>query len=265
VREAEPTAKRSVPPPGYTQIPNALFDEYLLECSGSEWQVLSMIARQTFGWGVEMRLLSTGQLAGLTGLSRQAVSGALTGLLKKGMVDRRHAKSNRWLYGIPVKKVDAAQKVGSPESRQPSTPGCQKSRQPLIRKENNKEKESASGGESVNKDDTGHIQELFDLWRSLTGRNGSTQLTAKRRSHLRARLADSSIDELRDAIRGLAGSRWHVEKGKTDFELIFRSRERVEFCLEKLKAPSSERVPLPGEANPRAAYDTTKRNPELAP
>jgi hypothetical protein len=80
-------------------------------------------------------------------------------------------------------------------------------------------------------------EQLFELWKSLTGRNGSTQFTPKRRRLTKARIADSSEDELRRAIAGCAGSDFHMKRGRhanrdgaifDDLARIFKSRDDVE-------------------------------------
>jgi len=247
--------RRFVPAPGYTQIPNVIFDEYILECSGSEWQVLTMIARRTFGWQVEERLLTTGDLADLTGLSRQAVSSALNELRRKGMINRRHHRSNQWYYGIPVKKVDTVKNLGSPKNRQPSAPECQKNRHPLIRKESKEGKKEGGKAASVRKankkqsagsdfmpqDEADRVVvELYEKWREETGQPANTRLTVKRAGQARQRLREqakgcppeTALADARsamlEALEGWINSPWHREREAFDWETLFRSYDKVE-------------------------------------
>jgi len=82
----------------YTQIPNAVIDEYMAGLSGAEFKVLAYIARRTFGFHRESARVSVAQLAGGlvgrdgrrldegTGLSRAQVFVAVKGLEEKGLV-----------------------------------------------------------------------------------------------------------------------------------------------------------------------------------
>lgn len=82
----------------YTQIPNAVVDEYMAGLSGAEFKVLAYIARRTFGFHRESARVSAGQLAGGlvgrdgrrldmgTGLSRAQVFVAVKGLEEKGLI-----------------------------------------------------------------------------------------------------------------------------------------------------------------------------------
>ena len=74
-------------------------------------------------------------------------------------------------------------------------------------------------------------RELFDFWRESMSLNGRTQFTPKRRARIKARLKDSTPDEIRRAITFVAGSEWHRERGHTDLELICRSRDKIEGYL----------------------------------
>lgn len=248
----EPTT-RFVPEPGYTPIPDVLFDEYLLECTGSEWQVLTMIARMTFGWGVEERLLKTEELAELTGLSRQSVSTALKGLLGKGMIGRRHHQANQWLYGIPVKKLDAVKKLGSPKSLQPLSKSDARTNNRSTTKKRNiganappvkKTEARKQGGARFKPDPTQPVDavivELFEDWVASTPQPDGTSLTNARAGQIRARLREQAegvpsgealavaAERLREGLQGWYASDWHRDRGAFDFDTFFRSRGKVD-------------------------------------
>lgn len=69
---------------------------------------------------------------------------------------------------------------------------------------------------------------LLMFWVEATGRNGKTRLTQRRRLKVRARRKEFEDEEIRRAIVNCAASRWHVENGHTDIELICRSTEKLE-------------------------------------
>lgn len=151
---------------------------------------------------------------------------------------------------------------GTPPEDSPAPP----ERSSLIKDQGSRIKDQGKTDSSVPakeppaEDNAEEVERIFNLWRTATNRNGQTKLTPKRRAALRARLRDCTVEELEQAIRGLATSKWHVESGKTDFELIFRNRERVEFCIDRLNAPPAERVTPPGEPHRFAEYDARIEN-----
>ncbi|HVQ60349.1 MAG TPA: helix-turn-helix domain-containing protein [Solirubrobacterales bacterium] len=83
------------------------------------------------------------------------------------------------------------------------------------------------------------VQELFEFWKEMTGRNGSTILTSKRRRLLKARLDDPgrTLEEIKLAVANVAASDWHMKRGKhksrdgqvqSDLTLICRDPEHLE-------------------------------------
>lgn len=58
-------------------------------------------------------------------------------------------------------------------------------------------------------------QELFELWKSVTNRNGATKFDAKRRRAIRAALREGHTpDDLRRAIVGVTCDDWHMKRGR---------------------------------------------------
>lgn len=76
-----------------TQVPNVVFDTYLPILSGSEYKVLSIIIRQTYGW-IDKNTgkrktrdrISHGQFMQKSGLSRRVISQTIKSLVNKGIV-----------------------------------------------------------------------------------------------------------------------------------------------------------------------------------
>lgn len=76
-----------------TPVPNIIFDTYLPLLTGSEFKVLSIIIRQTYGW-VDKETgkrktrdrISHSQFVKKTGLSRRVVSKSIQSLVAKDLV-----------------------------------------------------------------------------------------------------------------------------------------------------------------------------------
>ena len=252
-------ARRFAPPPGYTQIPNVLLDEVMPQITTlAELKVTVAIARETFGWQREERLLDLDDLQRLTKLSRQSAQNGVTAALARGFVGRRR-KGHGFAYGLRVKNVGS--EASNEESRSltelsldsglPSSKGKKTLR--------GKQKQKGAGAPSpAKKADDGlgkpgqpfqpeegnesHqvIVELFEVWRTRTPQPDGTVLTNKRAGQIRARMREQAEDADRDEalavarermLEGLEGwiaSAWHQERGAYDFETFFRSRGKVD-------------------------------------
>jgi hypothetical protein len=59
------------------------------------------------------------------------------------------------------------------------------------------------------------VVELYEFWKTSTGRNGGTVLTDGRRSAVKGRLAEGrTVEEIRTAIANVAASDWHMKRGR---------------------------------------------------
>jgi hypothetical protein len=118
------------------------------------------------------------------------------------------------------------------------------------------------------------IVELYELWIANTPQPEGAVLTNGRASQCRARMREQAegVDReealtvararMVEGLEGWFGSDYHRDRQAFDWETFFRSRKKVEMFrqrhLAQLGASNGKR------AN-HAEYDTTKRNPELAP
>jgi hypothetical protein len=91
------------------------------------------------------------------------------------------------------------------------------------------------------------IETVFSHWQVTMGKGPGTRLTPKRRKKIVARLSEgTTVDEMIRAIDGCAGSDFHMgrELGKpdkhNDLELILRSRDKVEWFMEKAEPDSDD-------------------------
>ncbi len=75
-----------------TPVPNVVIDQYLKVLNLSELKVLMVVIRKTLGWkaGVNGRKerdwISSGQLSQITGLSKRAITAAISSLLNKNLL-----------------------------------------------------------------------------------------------------------------------------------------------------------------------------------
>lgn len=70
----------------HTQVPNDLFDEYMKDLTGAEIKVVMTIIRKTRGWHKETDLISYSQIEEISGLGRESISRAISGLKDKKLI-----------------------------------------------------------------------------------------------------------------------------------------------------------------------------------
>lgn len=95
----------AVDPPNYTQVPNTLIDDLMPKMKEAELKVTMAIARETFGWHRDEKLLSLTRLQALTGLSRQGVVNGIEDGLRRRVIERR-AAGDSFTYRLLVNEVD---------------------------------------------------------------------------------------------------------------------------------------------------------------
>lgn len=81
-----PNVLQSTLKPNTTQIPNIILDEWMMELSGTEFKVLMLIARQTYGWHKDSDRISYTQLKEKTGSANGSVGSALRSLREAGYI-----------------------------------------------------------------------------------------------------------------------------------------------------------------------------------
>jgi len=90
-----PKTRQAPPWGGTTPVPNFLLDRVMPRLTDTEWRVLCVIVRQTFGWHLgpgkrkQSDWLSHYQLKRRTGRQSAAVSRAIDRLVKRGLITVR--------------------------------------------------------------------------------------------------------------------------------------------------------------------------------
>jgi len=173
-------------------------------------------------------------LAAKTRLSVRGVKYATKNLIEMGeleLVERggfRQGKATANLYRVKTKvqtlhvkdtKVQFRVEEGAVVAPQPSV-------EPSVLKER--------------KETDPRTREVFDYWQSTLNRERS-KLTPTRRTKIEARLkAGATVEEIKRAIDGCAGSEFHTGQGHVDLTLICRSDEKLEFFQGMPKAEGDE-------------------------
>lgn len=93
-------------------------------------------------------------------------------------------------------------------------------------------------------------QEIFEFWARVFGKGAGTKFTPGRRKAVLARLKEGyTVERLKRAILGCAGSEFHVKGGHTDLTLICRNGEKVEQFEARPEPPNGLAVGVAGGPN----------------
>jgi len=113
-----PRSKGKGPVRGTTPFPNFLLDKAMPRLTDTEWRILCVIVRQTFGWSVgpgvrkKADWLSHFQLKQRTGRQSAAISRAIAILVKSGLVAVRDTRG-RPLYTPEMRRRSQSRLVFS--------------------------------------------------------------------------------------------------------------------------------------------------------
>jgi hypothetical protein len=103
--------------------------------------------------------------------------------------------------------------------------------------------------------DSGAVRRIYDHWRRVRGKTRSNyeKISPGRRDKIKARLKDSTEEELLAAIDGVARDPWPERPMHDDLTVIFRNREQVDRFL-AFAAPNGN------GAGPRPTYSDIERD-----
>jgi hypothetical protein len=145
-----------------TQVPNKLFDVYLINLSFAEIKILLYIIRQTFGWidkkGKRKKRdrITHGQFVNKTGLSRRIISETIQSLIVKHLITVTDYHGN--LLHNPQQRKGKVGIYYTPclqKSANESTKVCKRKHKPMQNRVYNKTKETKlkikNGNKIINK------------------------------------------------------------------------------------------------------------------
>lgn len=95
--------------PNYTQVPNVILDN-IFEFTHTEFKIIMLICRQTFGWRRDYHHISFSFLQEGCGLCRESVNNALVTLLSKNILVRQES-GNSFKYGLNVSDIGSANEL----------------------------------------------------------------------------------------------------------------------------------------------------------
>lgn len=72
-----------------TPFPSYLIDEVMPKLKDSEWRLICILVRQTYGWSKEWDWVSTSQLRARSGRESAAISHAIESLVCRGLIEVR--------------------------------------------------------------------------------------------------------------------------------------------------------------------------------
>lgn len=88
--------------PNYTQVPNLLLDDLMMNMGEAELKVTIALSRLTFGYHRERVEISLSDLQEITHLSRQGVINGINAGLERGTIERTEGKRGGFVYTISI-------------------------------------------------------------------------------------------------------------------------------------------------------------------
>lgn len=88
--------------PNYTQMPNLLLDDLLMQMGEAEMKVTIALSRLTFGYHRDKVEISLSVLQEITHLSRQGVINGINAGIERGTIERTEGRRNGFIYSIAV-------------------------------------------------------------------------------------------------------------------------------------------------------------------
>lgn len=194
---------------GFTQIPNVILCDSRLKV-GARF-LYCHLAR--FAWEEDSCYPGQDRLAGEIGMSHRAIRLHTKELEAAGLISierRGQGKTNLYFLNGPDRQKRAHQDL------------------PILACKEDTGKEDTASKKRTKESDP-RTREVFDYWQSTLNRERS-KLTPTRRTKIEARLkAGATVQEIKRAIDGCAGSEFHTGQGHVDLTLICRSDEKLEF------------------------------------
>lgn len=88
--------------PNYTQMPNLLLDDLLMQMGEAELKVTIALSRLTFGYHRDKVEISLSHLQEITHLSRQGVINGINAGLERGTITRTEGKRSGFIYELAI-------------------------------------------------------------------------------------------------------------------------------------------------------------------
>ena len=106
-------------------------------------------------------------------------------------------------------------------------------------REGEREERESRGEESINKRCASDVDQVFSHWMTVMGKAANTRLTDGRKSKIKQRLKNYSVDDIKKAIDGCAKSEHHMggnDQGTVydDLSLICRSDDKLEYFRDSI-------------------------------
>lgn len=193
---------------GFTQIPNVILCDSRLKV-GARFLYCHL---SRFAWEADSCWPGQDRLAEEIGMSHRAIRLHTKELEAAGLISiqrRGQGKTNLYFLNGPDRQKRAVLDLPV-----------------LACKEDTVEEDEAL--KKRTKETGAQIREVFDYWQTRLNREKS-KLTPTRRTKIEARLkAGATVQEIKRAIDGCAGSEFHTGQGHVDLTLICRSDEKLE-------------------------------------
>ncbi len=215
----------SIPDPGngHIDIPHELAEEIMkINISPYQYRIIWLIWRKTYGWHKDSAHISLTKFEEYTGLDRRNIGRTVRELERLNIIKVERGQGiNKYKFNLDYETWNIGAGVSSNTGVKKGTNTVSlKTPKAVSLQTHNKEKKE------ILKKKEDPAREIFDYYCLKVKK--LKVWDKKRKTMIEARLKKWTLGELKQAIDGVANSKWHMENGQNDFELIFRNDRQVE-------------------------------------
>lgn len=224
--------KYTVAKPNFTQTPNDLFDLWMRDLSNNALRVMLVITRKTFGWHKTIDAISQSQIQEMSGLCRNAVKSGLKELIELGIIAKSQTQKEGGLWSTAVYGIrfggspddkgvgHAMTEGGSPDDLGGGSPD-DPTKEIVKETIQNKQIQRATPAKTpANTDAVAVVDHYNNVFKKRI------KLTSPRLTKIRATLKDYTVEQVNNAISGMANDEWTKKTGRTEIERIIESDKR---------------------------------------
>ncbi len=228
------------PENGHIDIPHELAEELMkINITPYQYRVLWLIWRKTYGWHKDNDFISLTQFEDHTNLDRRNIARTIKNLERLNIIKvEREEGMNKYEFNPDYEMWNRGASVRGDTSVTTDTTPVSK-QTPIIVSDGTPTKEKK---ETIQKKEE-LTKEVFEYYCKTVKK--LKVWDKKRKKMICARLKTWTLAELKEAIDGMANSKWHMKNGQNSFELIFRNDVKVEEYIGKNKKVLNGKEELP--------------------
>ena len=228
------------PKNGHIDIPHELAEELMkINISRYQYRILWLVWRKTYGWHKDSAHISLTKFEKYTDLDRRNIARTIKELERLNIIKvERGQGRNEYSFNLDYEMWNRGASVNSDTSvGRDTTPVSIKTPKIVSVETHIKEKK-----ETIKKKED-PVMEIFDYYCQKIKKLRIWD--KKRKNMIGDRLKKWKPAELKQAIDGVANSKWHTENGQNGFDLIFKNDRQVEKYISMCRETKNDQEEIP--------------------